>query len=295
MRSLLRRLAHLIDHGGSAIILVHGVFDAPPEAAARWNPVGKHLHIRDFSAAVAELSRHFRPIALDAALDGSASGFTLTFDDGYAGFESIILPVLERHQCPGIFFPVVNFVDGEPLWMDRVDHHLKDPDARRQWKSRLKVVSTPERDRLLNENFPVLSTKHEWHRAVDWGELRRLHAHPLVTIGNHTMSHPILARDDDATIRHEIGGAADRLRAELGTCRHFCYPNGAEGDHDARTKQVVADTGHDSALLSREARWHATDDPYLVTRFSLCANTFETSWFEDGVWGLRDLKQRLLG
>jgi peptidoglycan/xylan/chitin deacetylase (PgdA/CDA1 family) len=317
MSTFLQRMGQRLSSNKIPIIMVHGVFDLDPGEMKKWNPIGKHLHLSQFENTLEKLVKDFKALSLDDMLKHKqnktwpkAPSFALTFDDGYAGFEELVLPLLEKHNCPASFFPVIHFVDGNMLWMDQVESvilatvdfvtpegELKPRDeALQAWKDAFKKKSSKERNVLLDKYFqlPESYKRPKQYQGVDWEELRRLNEHPLVTIGNHSLSHPILALEEKESMETEIIGAAERLRHELGHCHLFCYPNGSEDDHNLKTLQVIKETGHDLALLTHEALTSAKTENYLLPRFSLSANTFDSPWFWNGVYGLRDLKKKFL-
>ena len=87
------------------------------------------------------------------------------------------------------------------------------------------------------------------HRYLNRNELLALTDEPLVTIGNHTRTHPRLADFDDlGRIRTEILGAKHDLE-ELGIAvDRFCYPYGSV---DSRSHEIVRRT-HDCAVTVRD-------------------------------------------
>ena len=84
----------------------------------------------------------------------------------------------------------------------------------------------------------------EGHLTED--ELVELADHNLVTIGNHTQSHPLLPEvADEATLRTEIIGAQQKLEELLGiTIDQFCYPC---YKFDDRSIDIVSES-HDLAV-----------------------------------------------
>ncbi len=53
----------------------------------------------------------------------------------------------------------------------------------------------------------------------------------LITVGSHSLSHPILTSIDDAALEHEVRESRRVLEARLGRpVDLFCYPNGAQND-----------------------------------------------------------------
>lgn len=84
-------------------------------------------------------------------------------------------------------------------------------------------------------------------------QLAELAADDLVTIGNHTRTHPRLGDiNDDDRLRDEIFGAKTALERRFGiTVDRFCYPHGSLND---RTTRLVRDS-HDSSLAVGLRQW----------------------------------------
>ena len=71
---------------------------------------------------------------------------------------------------------------------------------------------------------------------MTWEQLRALDP-SLITVGAHTLTHPILIQLSDQDLETEILDSRWRLEAELGRpIDIFCYPN---GDNDARARKLV--------------------------------------------------------
>jgi peptidoglycan/xylan/chitin deacetylase (PgdA/CDA1 family) len=84
----------------------------------------------------------------------------LTFDDGYAGFHSQALPILQRYRAPATAFVVTGSIGrSEPQQFDK-------------WALKHQATSTPE----------------TW-RAMTWKELEECAATGLVAIGAHSHRH----------------------------------------------------------------------------------------------------------
>src|SRR5690349_22616797 len=102
----------------------------------------------------------------------------------------------------------------------------------------------------------------------------KLCAKDVTTYVGHTISHPILARTDDATARAEIETSWRRLQQETtAAIPVFCYPNGGPSDISPRETQILRDVGISAAVTSQPG--YATpsafcsnrESPYLVPRF----------------------------
>jgi peptidoglycan/xylan/chitin deacetylase (PgdA/CDA1 family) len=88
--------------------------------------------------------------------------------------------------------------------------------------------------------------------CLDWSELDQLAADPLVTIGAHTVNHPILGRlaKDAARSEIELGGSV--IEAAL-TVRpaHLSYPYGDRAACGTRDFELAAELGFKTAVTSR--------------------------------------------
>ena len=92
--------------------------------------------------------------------------------------------------------------------------------------------------------------------------------------GPHTVTHPILARADDAQAQWEIESSWDRLRQEVSRPMPvFCYPNGRQDDFGPREFGILRRLGVLGAVTAEPG--HATnrgftqpDGAFRVPRFS---------------------------
>ena len=88
--------------------------------------------------------------------------------------------------------------------------------------------------------------------CMGWDELATLAADPLVTIGAHTVNHPILTKLDDKAVRAELGSSRDVIEAALGVRpAHLAYPVGDRTAAGPREFQIAADLGFKTAVTTR--------------------------------------------
>jgi peptidoglycan/xylan/chitin deacetylase (PgdA/CDA1 family) len=99
-------------------------------------------------------------------------------------------------------------------------------------------------------------------------ELRELAADPLIAVGAHTESHPILALAPEPVQRDEVQGSRARLASWLDRpVRAFAYPNGRPGiDYDARTVAAVRDAGFTMAFTTAPGCFGAAGSPLECPR-----------------------------
>ncbi len=108
---------------------------------------------------------------------------------------------------------------------------------------------------------------------MDWSEVRRLAADPLVTIGAHTCRHLALARLDADEARREMAASIARIEAELGRpCRHFSYPYGCEASAGPREFAIARELGMATAVTTRKGLVHAAHAASLTALPRLSLN-----------------------
>jgi peptidoglycan/xylan/chitin deacetylase (PgdA/CDA1 family) len=252
-------------------------------------------------AALAYLRRHRYPVRpLGALLDDAAAGrarsaVAFTFDDGYADFAEVAQPIFAEFDCPVTVFVSTGPVDRQCwFWWDAVEYGMTHARTRRAvvadgdvrldvaWQSdaerhvrylevceALKRVSTPVRERLgsafveaLGVTLPALPPAE--YAMMTWDDVRRCER-AGVTIGGHTVTHPILARCDDARSRWELEESVRRLRAECaGPIDVFAYPNGRpDVDFGDREVAVLRAAGVRWAVSTEHA--HVVPEPSRYT------------------------------
>lgn len=113
---------------------------------------------------------------------------------------------------------------------------------------RLRPLPALQRDRILADlrSWAGLSTSaaHPTPRRLSDDELARLARSPLIEIGAHTCTHPVLAALEPAEQYAEIEGSRRDLEQRLGRAvRSFSYPYGTRGDYTSLTARLVAQAG----------------------------------------------------
>jgi peptidoglycan/xylan/chitin deacetylase (PgdA/CDA1 family) len=178
---------------------------------------------RDTATSPAELERYlearsgWRPVPHQRLFErAEGEAYLLTCDDGYRSFATAVLPLLERFEAHCLLFVTTGFISGDhsPYEMVLADHlaaaeELEIPgrgrvllkeDAHREELYRelrlaLKPASTAGRREFLSSFLDANGLQRSRSRSdefLSWEELRELSGHPLVAIGAHTVSHPLL-------------------------------------------------------------------------------------------------------
>ncbi len=203
----------------------------------------------------------------------------LTFDDGYRDNREHALPVLRRHDAPWTMYVTTGFADGiASLWwvvLERAIRTLRrvtiivggkihDHDARtaRGKQAAFDDVYWALRARPEGELRAAVSRlaaeagvdEAEVTRTLcmDWDELRDLVLEPSLTIGAHTMTHPMLAKHPVHVAQPEIVEGRDRIAFELGReVLHLAYPVGDRGSAGTREFDLARSSGFRTAVTTR--------------------------------------------
>lgn len=89
--------------------------------------------------------------------------------------------------------------------------------------------------------------------CLNWEELARLSANPLVTIGAHTMSHPALSSLPETEMVAEMELSRRELEAKLNRkVEHFAYPFGEKGQAGQREFEAARTLGFKTAVTTRK-------------------------------------------
>lgn len=229
---------------GRFALLLHGVSARrrpvlPPEAQPG-------LSRDELRRILAWLQQHgFAFLTPDAFLTQDRPGVLLTFDDGFANNATNALPVLEELGAPAVFFVAAQHVRDPRDWLPATRETV-----RRHW-DREDLVSDP----IARDLYDGMSRE----------QLASCARHPLVTIGSHTVHHPLLTGCDDATLAAELEGSKALLEDWCGRgVDLFAYP---AGDYDLRVARAVRAAGYRAAFAedSREVGL----PPYEIPRVDL--------------------------
>lgn len=213
---------------GVAVLAYHGVRADGTSASSMQ---GGDLHVTaarfaDHCRVLTDLctpisGARFRAISTGAAM-APPRAVLVTFDDGYASVLTRALPVLERYGLPAVVFACPAPIERrERFWFDAV--------AERHGAAAVEGLKTMSYSRWLEaaEAAAMPVTPGDPHAPLTVSELQHLAAHPLIEIGAHTMTHPLLARAPLDVQLREMSESRSTLQAWLGHApAMFAYPNG---------------------------------------------------------------------
>ena len=203
----------------------------------------------------------------------------MTFDDGYADAHHTVLPLLAAERIPFTLYLTTDFPDRRivPWWyllddllargphlhlrLEGVEHaySLETPAQRdvafAEIGQILDAGSEAERRARAEQVFGVESVEEAMERLyLSWDQVAELAAHPLVTIGAHTVSHAPLKLLSREKARWEMLESRQRIEARIGkSVRHFAYPYGFPSLVGAREYELARECGFSTAVTTRVA------------------------------------------
>jgi peptidoglycan/xylan/chitin deacetylase (PgdA/CDA1 family) len=272
--------------GVGAILTMHHVRPPRPEAfqpnrLLEISPLFLERLLRRLSRARIDV------ISLDEMHQRFISGdfkrrfVVLTFDDGYKDVKQWAYPLLKKYKLPFALYIATSFPDrlGELWWValeaviarnSRIGMVINGKDqffeCRTVGEKRelfeaiygyLRSMKTEEelrkvvRDLCATYRVEIASFCRDL--CMDWSELSEFAADPLVTIGAHTVNHPILKKvPNDTAARAEIEMGRSVLEAALGKRpTHFAYPVGDPTSAGPREFRIAGELGFKTAVTTR--------------------------------------------
>lgn len=258
-----------------------------------------------WSASESLLERHLDVLATEAEVIGPcdleaalgdrtrARRVMITFDDGYRDNFDLAYPLLRKHGLTATFFLATGFLDAPKVaWWDEIAWMVRRSGARKlprgDWLAESLPLDTPHHESsigALTSAFKALPSENAEafldHLAVATGsgrcgrheaegmwmswDMAREMARNGMSIGGHTVTHPVLSRVSLEGQEHEIAGCALRIEQELGEpMRWFAYPVGSDDAYTDDTKRILERHGVELAFnfrggLARFSRWRPLD------------------------------------
>ena len=281
-----------------SVIMLHGVGDAD-------------LPTSDFDQAMRWLAAEFRVLSLDELLRRLHAGLApdprgevaLTFDDGLRNHVEQAYPVLQKLGLPATFFVCPGLIESRSwLWNHEARARMRRLGANQllaltqtlqpdgpgiegivAWMKSLSLeqrLAAEGRIREATPDFVPTASERQAYDLLGWDDLKRLDP-TLITIGSHTVDHPILSTLDDHQVAFELGRSRGWLEEALGRpIDLFCYPNGSQ---DARVRRMATQT-YRAAVSTTEGRvlpgvdWHDIPRIPVSARLPLFAWRMHRPW-----------------
>lgn len=295
------RLRRYLARNSAVVVAYHSIYTRAQPFSA-WH----HMSAERFEEQIAYMARRYHCISAANLLENLARGrndpysVVVTFDDGFASNLHVALPILQRYQVPATFFIISGMLESNGfMWPDRLaciiggaelqESHfegvtlmLRDATEKgAAYRSLVKVckaLPVDERNLYLEQLAQCLRVdeaafpQQPWwddYRIMSGAEVRLLSQSPLVEIGAHTMTHPVLSRTDTAHARQEITESRQALEKLLGKVRYFAYPYGGSDDYTALHRQMCIDAGYEAAFSAKMGAVIRNTDRFEIPRMGI--------------------------
>lgn len=246
-----------------------------------------------FDDLVQWLQSHYRLLPADYVSEWYSGGHIrnachITVDDGHRSFYDVVFPVLRRHRVPATLFvsPSVCIAKAS-FWFQELQEcdelavraaaavklHVS-PAALLSFStaSILKALPLGEIESVLRGCRTAGHQSRQPNVTAD--ELRAIARTGLVTVGAHTLSHPILRNEHADRSEEEIVRSIGDLSSLLGRdVKYFAYPNGLPDiDFSEREEAYLAAAGVALAFTTESRGLRASDGRYRVPRIQISPN-----------------------
>lgn len=251
--------------------------------------------------------------------------YVVTFDDGWEDNYTTAFRWIKKYSVPVTIFLAAGFMGGENgFWVERLSSAWKSPPGRERLQKRvpvagydgrhpaglhpgdypqpapspasleclidhLKHMPSGERDCILQDILPA-NGGSSVDRMLSWDQVREM-SRAGVEFGAHTVTHPLLPFEDDATLEHELHDAKLIIEQKLQKrVRAFAYPN---GDWNAGIRKRVAAAGYDCAFTTEPGWRRPGQDPYTIHRILVHEGnvTGHTGKFSPAMFTLTTVRQ----
>lgn len=275
------------------IVMLHGVG-------------GDNLRPADLKQALLWLAQNFRIVTLDDMVRDLAAGkpagadgeMAITFDDGLRNQGNIAYPILKDLGIPATIFVCPGLIDcGQWQWNHEARARLRrlSPAQRSEWAHAHGMADAdieaiirwmkqlPLQPRLVLEaslrdatpGFAPTVQERQAYDPMNWSELAALDP-GLITIGSHTVTHPILSALDEEQIQYELQDSRLMLEARLARpVELFCYPNGS---HDVRVRRIASQVYRAAVTTEEGLVPEPVVDAYAIPRIPVAAQIALLAW-----------------
>lgn len=271
-------LMRMLKRNQPVILMYHRIID---------NTFINALTPEEFEKQIIYIQEHFKVVPLEELIADINSGnikpnsLALTFDDGHYDFYTNAWPILKKYKLPASLYITTGFVDGTTwLWPDLLKYILLNSQEPELQTAALGPISTDKNNHhqswhklgdycltLTVENrnaflqtlanaagVTITSNPQSPFNAVTWAQLQEMQKDGL-TLGSHTVTHPILSTLALEDLHTELAGSARAIEQHLGTPPSgICYPNGRPEDISGTVIKTAEKLGYTYGLMGRNSK-----------------------------------------
>jgi peptidoglycan/xylan/chitin deacetylase (PgdA/CDA1 family) len=257
----------------------------------------QHYRLLPLETALEELYQPAPPSRQHQRHD-RRQALALTFDDGYQDNYTQAFALAQELQVPLTLFLIPGYLDsGAPFWwlegkrlveqaqVQQVEvggqsYRLDRPEERQALARQIDggaryARSVAQRERWLEEMRQALRVSGQQGEPgalpLTWKQVREMVASGWVSVGAHTLHHPLLAYlADPAEVQREVVQCRQVLEAQLGQpVRTFAYPVGQMQHIGKHATAAVKQAHYDWALTTLYGFNTSQSDRYLLRRMEV--------------------------
>jgi peptidoglycan/xylan/chitin deacetylase (PgdA/CDA1 family) len=290
IRTLVRRAACL-RRPRCLVLTYHHVWN--PRETAPWITVSPD----EFAEQMAFLSGQRLVVPLDVLMSdlrrGRCTGggrVVVTIDDASADVYGVIYPILRRYGVPAtVFVPTGLVGTARPFWWNRLYALGRAAEFRGVnfrpvlgracpgladdmpldvlWRP-LRVLPSSRREELLDACVEALgfSPAIDSPGPMNWEQIDHLDRSGLITLGAHTVTHPMLGVLSPDEAASEIVGSRDALAKYTSFRNVFAYPYGDPPVVTDQVKKIVREAGFEAAFTTEPRSLRGSEDRMALGR-----------------------------
>lgn len=255
------------------------------------------VHLQQFNEQMKWLKRYFNVLALDEAVEKLESNMLprralcITFDDGYKDNYTNALPILKDHDLTATFFISTGFLNDGIMWNDVIIEAIRNTNLKEinlnqyalekylidvnrfntldKLLSNVKYLSFEERTSLVQALPDLLEVENPRNLMMTDEEVKALVSQGM-TIGAHTVNHPILSRLDASAVKKEINDGKLYLENLINRpVKLLAFPNGRPNkDYTAEHIEIIKELGFKAAVSTAWGAASSRSDIYQLPRFT---------------------------
>jgi len=259
--------------GGRSLVLVYHRLtegDSSSHEIVSSLPLATFAEQLDILADIGDIVR--LPDLLEPPARGRRPRFAITFDDDHSSHRRHALPLLQRRGAPAAFFLSGRALHGlGAYWWVTIERSIEQIGlqatcealgiaARTPAGIADALLDSPDRERLVNEKLPAVADA-----SMGAADIHAL-ASGGMTIGFHTLRHPVLTRLSPPDLDSSLSEGLAELAAAAGRpITLLAYPHGLA---DARVAAAARQHGFRAAFVTHERAITRASHPFLLGRWN---------------------------
>lgn len=194
----------------------------------------------------------------------------ITIDDGWQSNLENIIPVTVKYDVPITIFVSTEVVEkGEGYWWSYINEAKKRGLSTNSVQF-FKTIDNEDRLKIIEETKAKINIKRE---ALTVEQIIDISKNKNISIGSHSVSHPILTKCSDEKSAYEIIQSKKTIEQWINKeVKHFAYPN---GNFTIRETELLKNNGYSIAFSTEQEYLTKQNlkDNYNLPRLIMVENT----------------------